>query len=190
MANNCYNFATLIGSKESLDLLEARLIESKKETPHLWYGTFHQVLGIEVPENGDTYTIFGTKWFDAEWNRESDTDATLSGDSAWSPPSEFFRKLSDVYQLTIESEYEEPGCDFGGYYNCSNGEILRDDTYSYNMFHLVENRQYFMKKICEDITYGTYDDYEDFAKHNEDVVQALSPKEIEEIKEQFNTITK
>jgi len=78
MANNCFNWAHIVGSKESLDLLEARLIESKKETPHLWYGTFHQVLGIEVPENGDTYASFGTKWFDAEWNRESDTDATLS----------------------------------------------------------------------------------------------------------------
>jgi hypothetical protein len=190
MANNCYNFATLIGSKESLDLLEARLIESKKETPHLWYETFHQVLGIQVPENGDTYAIFGTKWFDAEWNRESDTEATLSGDSAWSPPSEFFLKLSDVYQLAIESEYEEGGCDFAGYYNCINGEVVRDDTYSYNMFYLLQNREFFIEKICEDITYGTYDDYEDFAKHNEDVVQALSPEEIEEIKEEFNTITK
>jgi len=60
MANNCFNWAHIVGSKESLDLLEARLIESKKETPHLWYGTFHQVLGIEVPENGDTYASFGT----------------------------------------------------------------------------------------------------------------------------------
>jgi len=114
MANNCYNFATLIGSKESLDLLEARLIESKKETPHLWYGSFHEVLNIPIVEDGNSYQDFGTRWFDAEWNRESDTEARLSGDSAWSPPSEFFRKLSDVYQLAIESEYEEPGCDFGG----------------------------------------------------------------------------
>jgi len=188
MANSCFNWAHIVGSKESLDLLEARVKEVKSVDDSLYWVSFHHVLGIEVPDNGDVYAKFGTKWFDAEWNRESDTDASLSGDSAWSPPSEFFRKLSEVYGLTIESEYEESGDDFAGYYNCTNGEVVRDDSYSYNMFHLLENRQYFMEKICEDITHGTYEDFEDFVKYNEDVVPVLSPKEIEEIKEQFNQV--
>jgi len=96
--------------------------------------------------------------------------------------------LSDVYQLAIESEYEEPGCDFGGYYNCSNGEVSRDDSYTYNYFHLLNDKDYFMEKICDDIEFGTYDDYEDFVNYNKDVVAALSPEEIKEIKEQFNTV--
>ncbi len=188
MANNCFNWAHIVGSKESLDLLEARLKEVKSVDDSLYWVSFHHVLGIEVPDNGDVYAKFGTKWFDAEWNRESDTDATLSGDSAWSPPSEFFRKLSIVYALAIESEYQEPGNDFGGYYNCSNGEVVRDDSYSYNYFLLLSDKNYFMEKICGDIEFGTYEDYEDFVKHNEDVVAVLSSEEINEIKEQFNEV--
>jgi len=188
MANNCYNWAQITGSKENLDLLEARLKEAKSVDDSLYWVSFHHVLGIEVPDSGDLYNTFGTKWYDAEWNRESDTEATLSGDSAWSPPSEFFLKLSDVYQLAIESEYEEGGCDFAGYYNCINGEVVRDDTYSYNMFYLLENREFFIEKICDDITHGTYDDYEDFVKYNEDVVKALTPQEINQIKEHFNEV--
>jgi hypothetical protein len=45
-----------------------------------------------------------------------------------------------------------------------------------------------MEKICDDIEFGTYDDYEDFVNYNKDVVAALSPEEIKEIKEQFNTV--
>jgi hypothetical protein len=45
-----------------------------------------------------------------------------------------------------------------------------------------------MEKICDDITYGTYDDYEDFAKHNKDVAEVLTPQEINQIKEHFNEV--
>ena len=187
MANNCYNWAHINGSKENLDLLQARLKEAKEFDDSLFYPTFHSVLGIPLPESDtDVYTEFGTRWYDAEWNRESDTSATLSGDSAWSPPSEFFRKLSEIYSLTIESDYQESGADFGGYYNCSNGEVIRDQTYSYNYYQLKQDKDIFIHNLLGDIAHGeTYEDYEDFANYNKDVVAELSPKDIEEIKEEF-----
>jgi hypothetical protein len=190
MANNCYNWAHIKGSKESLDLLQTKIKEATSETRHLWYQTFYHVIGQPLPNpETNTYDDFGTKWFDAEWERDSDTLATLSGDSAWSPPCEFFLKLSEVYGLTIESDYEEPGCDFAGYYNCTNGKVTRDEQYSYNYFKLIQDKDCFMHDLVEHIACGTYEDYKDFAKHNQDVVAELSPKDIEEIKEQFNKIT-
>lgn len=189
MANHCWNWAHIEGSKENLDLLEAKLKEATSETRHLWYQTFYHVIGQPVPDpETDTYDDFGTKWFDAEWERDSDTSATLTGDSAWSPPSQFFRKLSEVYGLTIESEYEESGCDFGGYYDCSNGEVTRDECYSYNFFRLMQDKDNFMHNLLENIGCGTYEDYEDFVSYNGDLLAELTPQDLEDIKEQFNQI--
>ena len=191
MANNCYNWAHIEGSKENLDLLQARLKEAKASDDALYYVSFHQVLGLLIAEStSDVYDDFGTRWFTAEWDRDSDTSATLTGDSAWSPPSEFFRKLSEVYSLTIESDYEEAGCDFGGYYNCSNGNVTRDESYSYNFYKLKQDKYLFMFNLLEDIGCGTYEDYEDFTSSNEDVMEELTPQDLQEIKEQFNKITK
>jgi len=190
MANNCYNWAHIEGSKENLDLLQARLKEAKASDDALYYVSFHHVLDIPVPEStSDVYDDFGTRWFDAEWDRDSDTSATLSGDSAWSPPSEFFRKLSEVYSLTIESDYDEAGCDFGGYYNCSNGNVTRDESYSYNFYKLKQDKELFMFNLLEHIECGTYEDYEDFTSSNEDIMDELTPRDLQEIKEQFNKIT-
>ena len=187
MANNCYNWAHIEGSKENLDLLEVKLKEATSEISHLWYETFYQVLGRPIPDEAtDTYDDFGTRWFHPEWERNSDTSATLTGDSAWSPTSEFFLKLSEVYSLTIISEYEESGCDFGGYYECKNGKITRDECYSYNFFRLMQDKDMFMVNLSEDIECGSYEDYEDFESSNKDIITELSPKDIEEIKEQFN----
>lgn len=191
MANNCWNWAFIEGSKENLDLLEARLKEATSETRHLWYQTFYHVIGQPVPDpESNTYDDFGTKWFHAEWERDSDTSATLTGDSAWSPPSKFFRKLSEVYGLTITSEYEEGGCDIGGYYDCSNGEVTRDECYSFNFYRLTQDKYNFMHNLLEDIGCGVYDNYEDFVSSNEDVIAELTPQDIKEIKEQFNQIKK
>ena len=191
MANHCWNWAHIEGSKENLDLLEAKLKEATSETRHLWYQTFYHVIGQPVPDpETDTYDDFGTKWFDAEWERDSDTSATLSGDSAWSPPSQFFRKLSEVYSLAITSEYEESGCDFGGYYDCSNGEVTRDESYSYKFYRLTQDKDNFMHNLLEDIGCGTYEDYEDFVSYNEDLLGELTPQDLQDIKEQFNQIKK
>jgi hypothetical protein len=191
MANNCWNWAHIEGSKENLDLLQARLKEAKASDCVLFYASFHHVLGIPVPESTtDVYDDFGTRWFTAEWDRDSDTSATLTGDSAWSPPSQFFRKLSEVYSLTIASEYEEGGCDIGGYYGCSNGEVTRDECYSFNYYRLTQDKDNFMHNLLEDIGCGRYEDYEDFVSSNEDVIAELTPQDIKKIKEQFNQIKK
>lgn len=190
MANHCWNWSCIEGTKESLDLLQARLKEAKASDDALYYTTFHHVLGISLPEStSDVYHDFGTRWFDAEWYRDSDTSASLTGDSAWSPPSEFFRKLSEVYNLTITSEYSESGNDFGGYYDCKDGEVTRDDQYSYSYYEWTIDKDAYMSNLMEHIIHGTYEDYEDYVSSNQDVVAELSPKDIEEIKEQFNKIT-
>ena len=108
MANNCYNHAIVCGSKEALDLIEIKVKEATQLVDHLWYETFYQVLGLPLPEESkDTYDEFGSKWFRIDLDRNRDDMLIISGESAWSPVSEFFLKLSEIYNVEIESIYEE-----------------------------------------------------------------------------------
>lgn len=183
MANNCYSWAYLTGSKEALDTLEVRLGKAIELVSHLWYETFYEVLNKEVPqESEDTYDVFGTRWFHFDYERDSETTATLSGDSAWSPPLGFFLQLSEVYQLKIESDYCEEGNDIAGYYNCDNGEVTRDESVSSDVFRYREMSDSFMQDRLESIEYGDYDDsLDDPSGIGQEVWQIMSDTDKEEI---------
>jgi hypothetical protein len=182
MANHCYNWASIEGSKEMLDLFEKRLQEATKEQEHLWWETYFAVLGKEVVD-GDAYADFGSRWFHVYYERHSSTTATISGDSAWSPVSEFFRQLSEVYQFEITSEYEEGGCDFGGWYNCKNGEVTKDETVSYQVYRLTEGGHEYFLTLLEDIEERCWESIDDI---DEDLLAMLSEAQKLELILAFN----
>jgi hypothetical protein len=183
MANNCYNSANLEGSKEMLDLFEKRLEEATKETNHLWWETYFAVLGTPLIE-GVSYEVFGSRWFHPDWERQSETSGVFSGDSAWSPVSEFFRKLSEVYQLEIESTYEECGSDFGGWYNCTNGEIKKDVCTSYHAYRFQEEDTEFFYTLIADIEDDS--SFESIDDMDETFLSLLSETQKQELIEAFN----
>lgn len=61
----------------------------------------------------------GTKWdvgeegFDCGY-KPGDTEITLTFDSAWSPPSEFYAKMTDELGYDVKAYYYEPGMAFCG----------------------------------------------------------------------------
>lgn len=165
-----------------LDLFEKRLNEALKNSNHLWWKTYFDVLGLPEDE-GISYEVFGSRWFHPYWERHSATHGVLSGDSAWSPVSEFFRKLSDVYQLRIESEYEECGCDYGGWFDCINGQVTRDKTVSYNAYQFIERDTEFLYSLIEDAEEGYYDSINDM---DEDFLSLLSEPQKQEIIDAIN----
>lgn len=188
MANHCWNYASIEGSKEMLDLFEKRLQEATKEQQHLWWETYFAVLGMEVVD-GDAYEDFGSRWFHCFYERQSPTTASLTGDSAWSPVSEFFRQLSEVYQFEIESEYEEGGCDFGGWYNCKNGEVTRDETVSYHVYRFTEGGDEYFFELLENVEEGYWHSIEDM---DSDLICMLSEaqrKELNESMEKYQSNT-
>ena len=163
MANHCYNYASIEGTEQMLDLFEKRLAEATKNNEALFHPTFYQVLGLEA-RDGDVYDDFGSRWFDTLWERHSPTTGLLSGDSAWSPVSEFLRKLSEVYSFNIESTYEEGGDNFGGWFNCTNGEVTTDVTTSYYAFRYTEEGEYFMQSLIEDANEGYWESADELDK--------------------------
>lgn len=72
---------------------------------------------------------WGTKWnsSDVDYYKEDNT-LTYSFNTAWGPPSAWFRKLCDKYsnfELTLK--YEECGMDFGGVMTYTNNELFEDE---------------------------------------------------------------
>ena len=51
--------------------------------------------------------------------------------TAWSPPEPIVKKLSEMFPaLTFKLEYEESGYAYYGFFDCENGEVVRDDSYN------------------------------------------------------------
>ena len=58
---------------------------------------------------------WGTKWTpDLDFERHDDTSIWFHGQSAWSPPEELMRYISDNYPVRIEMTYLEEGMSFVG----------------------------------------------------------------------------
>jgi hypothetical protein len=159
MANNCYNHAALLGKKEMLDLFVINMMLALKDEKHLWYETFYTALGQTPPEKEkDSYEEFGSRWFDVYLERQHDNVLMVSGDSAWSPVSEFFLKVSEVYNLKIESCYEEGGNDIGGWFNCENGVVTKEVDTTADEFNYKEDPDAFLNSKEDAISCGDYDD--------------------------------
>jgi len=187
MANNCYNHAIVCGSKEALDLIEIKVKEATQLVDHLWYETFYQVLGLPLPEESkDTYDEFGSKWFRIDLDRNRDDMLIISGESAWSPVSEFFLKLSEIYNVEIESIYEEWGNDIGGWFDCNNGEVLREEDVTSDEFNYREDASEFLENKKDAISYGDYDDELDNPSSIGKVWQMMSESDKDFIREELN----
>ena len=68
---------------------------------------------------------WGTKWDTGEvcLVGETGNEISLSFDTAWSPPIQFYEKLSEDYpKLHIRASYYEPGMDYCGTFDSSGGQ--------------------------------------------------------------------
>jgi hypothetical protein len=172
MANDCWNWVCFTGKKEDLRRLYYGLRKAESLNVEngglLWYKTFYAALDSEPPEQTvDVYDEFGSKWLDIHDINLSDDSLEFSASSAWSPTSQFFLKLSKVYNLNFESEFEECGCDFGGFFAGSNGEVTDDRTYTYVQY----------RWLISDFE-GIDVDFQDFETEKEAIEYFSSVKEL------------
>lgn len=182
MANHCYNDAHIEGTEQMIDLFVQRLDEAKKEEKSLYNPTFYHVLGMDVEEK-DVYDQFGSRWFEANYERMSPTAMSLCGDSAWSPVNEFFLRLSAVYGFTIQSTYEESGEDFGGWFECENWEVTRDESTSYYAYRYLDDREHTMETMLEDASEGYWESVDDLCP---DLLEVMREKDRVELIEAVN----
>jgi len=190
MANICSNWAVFTGSKENLQAMYDNVMKAKQKSIDLGSGSLHHdtfpiALGLDSKEEGNPYDEYGSRYFELDMFWENDV-VVISGGSAWSPVSEFFRKLSEVYSLDVNSDYDEGGADIGGYFNCKKGVVTRDEVMSWHQFMYLENSESFWETLSEDISEGLY-------ANTAEVIEAYSeidftPYDIKEIESIFNQL--
>lgn len=127
MPNWCFNEVEIKGTKKAIKEIVALLKEAEAT------GVFFDRVYPE-PEGAERDWCsknWGTKW---DANVESlgfevnEKSISISFDTAWSPPVEFFAKFSEIYKVTVEVRYLEESRDFVGCCICKNGRIVSEDT--------------------------------------------------------------
>jgi len=190
MANHCSNYASIVGSSDMLDRVERAIEKATEEQESLWWETFKKIFpACKYDFGDDVYAAFGSKWFEPHLERVDKNTLTISGDSAWSPVSEFFRKLSETYNLDIESDYEESGMDFAGYFNCKNGEVTLNIETTYRLYRNEQDPGMLLEMILEDVNDGMFESFEEWeSRENPQEKAVLTDSEIELIRNTFENL--
>jgi hypothetical protein len=175
MANNCWNYAVLSGDKAALDEIQERFSKYGDFNYFIEFGDY--VLKKETKTSTDHYYLYGTKWWDFNIDERTDLSLTISGDSAWSPPLELLRQISEVYNVTIEGEYNECGMGFGGFFSAYEGG-LDDNQMTYREYQLECDRDWAIQDIIDDL-----ESFEE--EFNEEDYDYLTQEEKEYIKKQL-----
>ena len=191
MANYCWNRALITGPKETLNIIEERFKKYYEMQDFTFTEFSRMVLGLDpevVPEHETSNEMFsriytyGTKW----WSFEIDGDdewLELRGDSAWSPPLGLLTMMTEVFDVRIEGEYSECGCNFGGFYTIENGEC-EDNEMTYFEYELVSDRKEAIGRLINDMN-EEFIDMEYAEKHNK---PHLTEEEWNEVLTEINNV--
>jgi hypothetical protein len=185
MANNCFNWVTISGEKEILDLLQTKFetYKSHEGTFSDWCDTFFTNEREKKENVFDEIYDYGTKWWDFDIDQRGKDYINISGDSAWSPPQEFLRRLSEEYAVLIRGEYEEAGSDFGGYADYEKG-VMDDQCFTYREWMYINNEESFFYRLEDEVEYyDTFDDYKSAVL--DDFENQLTEQQIAEVREEF-----
>jgi|11_taG_2_1085331.scaffolds.fasta_scaffold15888_4 hypothetical protein len=190
MANNCWNWVSFNGDKKNLDKLEKVLKIYDKTNYFTEFGDI--VLGRKPQDYKsqpfDFYYKYGTKWWDFDISRDSDTSLVINGDSAWSPPLELTKRISSAYKLEVQHEFEEAGNDFAGIHKYKNGEVLEQKDMTYQMYQFKENPEGFWDDINMHIE--CTESWEEFLQYiDKEVLNIMSEKDLKDLVNEYKQAT-
>ena len=192
MANNCWNWVCINGDKKTLDKIEKKF---KKYDNTNWFVEFgDKVLETRSRksyenQDFDFYYKYGTKWWDFELQRDSDTKLYITGDTAWSPPQKLLILMSKKYKLKIYHEFDEPGCDFAGKWKYTNGvESGKNTTYQYGRW--ADDYTSWIDEIFEYMDDDGSEDFEEFKKNYicSSILDAMTSIQLKELKDEYSKV--
>jgi hypothetical protein len=209
MANHCQNFAYFSGEPEQISKLEEAL---KRETAnHLkeeytdkglaipkyasntveLYARNYNLILSDQPDDFtkpgyDVYDLYGSKWFECEWEVMCDTEIQLTGSSAWSPVIAFFEKICTTYQLDAYGDYAESGMDFAGEFTITKEGEVTDDQTSYQQYEANNNPDSFFENVLYYISDGNFESFQSVLDHFKDVSWDLTDVETETLKKEYH----
>lgn len=148
MPNWCSNFVTISPSSNDTEGKGFKNFKAKMsliqddmtETKEVWTGVCDYFVGHEDDYESNWYDhncrMYGAKWqpsledFVSNYSDQDDS-ITLSFDSAWSPLTEFSKKLAIAFNLNIEHQFEEMGNDFAGQLVVDGDEVMEEWSAGY-----------------------------------------------------------
>lgn len=136
----------------------------------------------------DFYYQYGTKWWDLDIDRDSDTSLFISGDTAWSPPLELTKRISGRYKLEVQHEFEECGNDFAGIHIYKNGGVVEQKDMTYQMYRYMENPEGFWDDVNMHIE--CTDSWAEFIQYiDKEILKIMSVKDLKHLKYEYKQAT-
>lgn len=150
MPNWCWNHLTISSSDNDetgagIKQFRAKLlfmVEDMESSPEVWSGAFDYLVGrADDYDEVDGWYDHNIREYGSKWQKnpkdlieslEDDGETiTMGFDSAWSPVTEFTKKLSEQYRLNIDHTFDEQGDWFAGQLLVDDGEVEVEfcDTY-------------------------------------------------------------
>jgi len=138
MPNWCYNSVEFSGNEKDIRKMKS-IVENNGDEANM----FEKLIGRDESISDEKFNDggwydhniqrYGTKWDVDKKGFEftDETGGTWNDDTAWSPPMNFWIKCSEIYNLSVDMYYEEPGGDFCGKCQVSNGQLLSEEDYTY-----------------------------------------------------------
>lgn len=177
MANNCTFYTTITGDPEKIAKLSNKLGESGR----VGLGDYDNFFDEPAPNDFE----WGSKWMDfyTEYFEGSDT-LIVQGDTAWQPISGLWQRISEKYDLFVETSYTEPGCGFAGQDIWDNGEhtLCEESSYIEHIYH--NDNEYFWDEVTN---MASYMEFDELIKEFGELYETLSEHEKERITEIHTT---
>jgi len=178
MANNCYNFIQIEGSKKEIKAFLKLLKKDESKGQNSGYDIYQNLI--------HDFGKFGNdaRWFDIDVQELNETEISIAGDSAWCPCLEIFTSISEKYQsFIIRYEYDEMGCDFAGFAEISQGNC-NDNCFSYWEGIIASQGESDAMEMVINNELGCYETKEELIES--DMYNAFSKEHQKEILENYN----
>jgi len=170
MPNWCNNYITISGDKEKMkpiydffkdkETTDADCLVMSSLVPH--DEEYEKIEASGEYLLNPQVNFYGTKWDfsigEANVNDITEECITFGPQTAWSPPSEFCRRLTAKYDVRVEIKFDEPGIGFVGEEEFKGGEMIGQifyEDYLEGMYHLEpdsfwENEVYNNMEYCKE----------------------------------------
>jgi hypothetical protein len=101
--------------------------------------------------------FYGSKWYckgsDCQTFDTENDCVVITCDSAWSPFDKFCKKVAAKYNVRVEIEYNESGCDFAGRSIYDGEEVIEEVSYSYHEGLYRLDAEHFWMEISDMMSY-------------------------------------
>lgn len=173
MPNFCNNSFIVSGPKDKLQLI-MDILDSLPNNGAVFATLIN---GSHSTTEEEMIALYGTKWdvpkSALEFTMDEDYGIIGNMETAWQPPSGFYQKLSENYEVKVDVTYDSVNDDVKGTQVYENGTLLLEQQYTYmeGMYRLDSDED--KSDFWYELEIKTEDEYRDGYESADAVIEAL-----------------